>query len=150
MCFLLPHWVPTIRVLRRISRFSRSITLSVRMRVRCSLGKSQYLDYTDAQMNAAISRLKIDTITMNLCEKTEAWVRAAAYHAEAAGKRRRGLSKHPLRRCSIISTCGSKPKIAAQNLHHRKQRIQGNTHADFGVAYPLFHCPKSHQIGIFL
>ena len=60
--FLLPHWVPatwrsraqtsiraefpsgnvpTTRVLRRISRFSRSITLLVRMRVQCSLGKSQ-------------------------------------------------------------------------------------------------------------
>ena len=33
--------VPTTRVLRRISRFSRSITLLVRMRVQCSLGKSQ-------------------------------------------------------------------------------------------------------------
>ena len=32
--------VPTTRVLRRISRFSRSITLLVRMRVQCSLGKS--------------------------------------------------------------------------------------------------------------
>ena len=60
--FLQPHWVPatwrslaqtniraelpsgnvpTTRVLRRISRFSRSITLLVRMRVQCSLGKSQ-------------------------------------------------------------------------------------------------------------
>ena len=58
MYFLLPHWVPatwrslaqtsiraelpsgnvpTTRVLRRISRFSRSITLLVRMRVQCSL-----------------------------------------------------------------------------------------------------------------
>ena len=33
--------VPTTRVRRRISRFSRSITLLVRMRVQCSLGKSQ-------------------------------------------------------------------------------------------------------------
>ena len=33
--------VPTTQVLRRISRFSRSITLLVRMRVQCSLGKSQ-------------------------------------------------------------------------------------------------------------
>ena len=62
MYFLLPHWVPatwrswaqtgiraefssvnvpTTRVLRRISRFSRSTTLLVRMRVQCSLGKSQ-------------------------------------------------------------------------------------------------------------
>ena len=62
MYFLLPHWVPatwrsraqpsiraelplgnvpTTRILRRISRFSRSITLLVRMRVQCSLGKSQ-------------------------------------------------------------------------------------------------------------
>ena len=62
MYFLLPHWVPatwrslaqtsiraefpsgnvpTTRVRRRISRFSRSITLLVRMRVQCSLGKSQ-------------------------------------------------------------------------------------------------------------
>ena len=62
MYFLLPHWVPatwrslaqtsiraefpsgnvpTTRVLRRISQFSRSITLLVRMRVQCSLGKSQ-------------------------------------------------------------------------------------------------------------
>ena len=62
MYFLLPHWVPatwrslaqtiiraefpsgnvpTTRVLRRISRFSRSITLFVRIRVQCSLGKSQ-------------------------------------------------------------------------------------------------------------
>ena len=58
MYFLLPHWVhatwrslaqtsiraefpsgnvPTTRVLRRISRFSRSITLFVRMRAQCSL-----------------------------------------------------------------------------------------------------------------
>ena len=63
MYFLQPHWVPatwrsraqtsiraelpsgnvpTTRVRRRISRFSRSITLLVRMRVQCSLGKSQY------------------------------------------------------------------------------------------------------------
>ena len=63
MYFLLPHWVPatwrsraqtsiraelpsgklpTTRVRRRISRFSLSITLLVRMRVQCSLGKSQY------------------------------------------------------------------------------------------------------------
>ena len=62
MYFLLPHWVPatwrsraqtsmraelpsgklpTTRVRRRISRFSRSMTLLVRMRVQCSLGKSQ-------------------------------------------------------------------------------------------------------------
>ena len=62
MYFLQPHWVPatcrslaqtsiraelpsgnvpTTRVLRRISRFSRSITLLVRMRVQCSPGKSQ-------------------------------------------------------------------------------------------------------------
>ena len=62
MYFLQPHWVPatwrsraqasiraelpsgnvpTTRVRRRISRFSRSITLLVRMRVQCSLGKSQ-------------------------------------------------------------------------------------------------------------
>ena len=33
--------VPTTRVRRRISRLSRSITLLVRMRVQCSLGKSQ-------------------------------------------------------------------------------------------------------------
>ena len=33
--------VPTTRVRRQISRFSRSITLLVRMRVQCSLGKSQ-------------------------------------------------------------------------------------------------------------
>ena len=33
--------VPTTRVRRRISRFSRSITLLVRMCVQCSLGKSQ-------------------------------------------------------------------------------------------------------------
>ena len=45
---LLPSHAPpeyadrqTLRVLRRISRFSRSITLLVRMRVQCSLGKSQ-------------------------------------------------------------------------------------------------------------
>ena len=62
MYFLQPHWVPatwrslaqtsisaefpsgkapTTRVLRRISRFIRSITLLVRIRVQCSLGKSQ-------------------------------------------------------------------------------------------------------------
>ncbi|QIA30032.1 DUF262 domain-containing protein [Flavonifractor plautii] len=62
MYFLLPHWVPatwrsraqtsmraelpsgklpTTRVRRRISRLSRSMTLLVRMRVQCSLGKSQ-------------------------------------------------------------------------------------------------------------
>ena len=62
MYFLQPHWVPATwrslaqisiraefpsgnvpntRVRRRISRFSRSITLLVRMRVQCSLGKSQ-------------------------------------------------------------------------------------------------------------
>ena len=62
MYFLLPHWVlatwrsraqtsikaelpsgkqPTTLVLRRISRFSRSITLLVRIRVQCSEGKSQ-------------------------------------------------------------------------------------------------------------
>ena len=62
MYFLLPHWVPatwrsraqtsmraelpsgklpTTRVRRRISRFSRSMTLLVRMRVQCSPGKSQ-------------------------------------------------------------------------------------------------------------
>ena len=62
MYFLLPHWVPatwrsraqtsmraelpsgklpTTRVRRRISRFSLSMTLLVRMRVQCSLGKSQ-------------------------------------------------------------------------------------------------------------
>ena len=62
MCFLLPHWVPatwrsraqtsmraelpsgklpTTRVRRRISRFSRSMTLLVWIRVQCSLGKSQ-------------------------------------------------------------------------------------------------------------
>ena len=62
MYFLQPHWVPaawrsraqtsiraelpsgnvpTTRGLRRISRFSRSITLLVRMRVQCPLGKSQ-------------------------------------------------------------------------------------------------------------
>ena len=62
MYFLQPHWVPatwcslaqtsiraefpsgnvpSTRVHRRISRFSRSITLLVRMRVQCSLGKSQ-------------------------------------------------------------------------------------------------------------
>ena len=62
MYFLLPHWVPatwrsraqtsmraelpsgklpTTRVRRRIYRFSRSMTLLVRMRVQCSLGKSQ-------------------------------------------------------------------------------------------------------------
>ena len=62
MYFLFPHWVPatcrsraqtsmraelpsgklpTTRVRRRISRFSRSITLLVRIRVQCSLGKSQ-------------------------------------------------------------------------------------------------------------
>ena len=62
ICFFLPHWVPatcrgraqisikaelpsgklpTTRVRQRISRFSRSITLLVRMRVQCSLGKSQ-------------------------------------------------------------------------------------------------------------
>ena len=33
--------IPTTRVLRRISRFGRSITLLVRIRVQCSLGKSQ-------------------------------------------------------------------------------------------------------------
>ena len=63
MYFLQPHWVPatwrsraqtsiraefpsgnapTTLVLRRISRFSRSITLLVRMRVQCSLGKTPY------------------------------------------------------------------------------------------------------------
>ena len=33
--------LPTTRVRRRISRFSRSMTLLVRMRVQCSPGKSQ-------------------------------------------------------------------------------------------------------------
>ena len=63
MYFLLPHWVPatwrrraqtsiraelpsgkvpTTRVRLRISRFSRSMTLFVRIRVQCSEGKSQY------------------------------------------------------------------------------------------------------------
>ena len=62
MYFLLPHWepatwrsraqtsiraelpsgkLPTTRVRRRISRFSLSMTLLVRIRVQCSLGKSQ-------------------------------------------------------------------------------------------------------------
>ena len=62
MCFLFPHWVPatwrrraqtsiraelpsgnvpTTRVRLRISRFGRSMTLFVRIRVQCSEGKSQ-------------------------------------------------------------------------------------------------------------
>ena len=78
MYFLLPHWVPatwrsraqtsmraelpsgklpTTRVWRRISRLSLSMTLLVRMRIQCSLEKSQQVSVSSKSVTIMMKAL---------------------------------------------------------------------------------------------